>query len=53
MFEGFMYQNRVLKCNLIMEFKDIYYNPERESCLQISFFLPYFNMATSLSGSGK
>ena len=27
MFEGFMYQNRVLKCNLIMEFKDIYYNP--------------------------
>ena len=31
MFEGFMYQNRVLKCNLIMEFKDVTILKERAS----------------------
>ena len=31
MFERFMYQNRVLKCNLIMESKDITILEERVS----------------------
>ena len=34
--EGFMYQNRVLKCNLIMEFKDTTILKEKVS-MRISF----------------